>query len=402
MSDSPASKIIKDAASAVAPKPKRSYTVPAILIGVAFFLYVVLLMRRSFVRNDQRLPFFWDRSLNVTLKKYVDILPSRYTMFLTGAYESGKSRTLYVLTDDLMKNERLVLNFDATKFNTTKEFVRHAVVVVKQALINLRPHLQSQRLKELQTQTKVKGLQSGLDPQLLGVYYSFKTAINKIIDEDGNVTSTGVREFFDVLDQYHERLRPVLFIHGGDLLYHSPLFQIVMSSLARKNQYQDYIPIVVELRDSSILFDLQQFGDMNLFRVATAGNLNETALDILIRTKSFTSYEIRKISSQIGSHGGPIAHILEDLKFDTKIEKAIENEIRTIETKVNELLPDLSHQRRNRFITKLCKSNGDAFIAERDELELYKSLFENGYLYTDELLRTHAANKAVLRAICAK
>ena len=141
MSDSPASKIIKDAASAVAPKPKRSYTVPAILIGVAFFLYVVLLMRRSFVRNDQRLPFFWDRSLNVTLKKYVDILPSRYTMFLTGAYESGKSRTLYVLTDDLMKNERLVLNFDATKFNTTKEFVRHAVVVVKQALINLRPHL---------------------------------------------------------------------------------------------------------------------------------------------------------------------------------------------------------------------------------------------------------------------
>ncbi|OHT07589.1 hypothetical protein TRFO_05246 [Tritrichomonas foetus] len=391
--------------AAVKPKAKRSYMFPITIISISFFLYYILFMRRQFIRSDQRLPFFWDRSLNKTLKQYVDILPSKYTMFLTGAYESGKSRHLYNFSTDLLRKQRLVINFDATKFSTSETFLEHALIAIRKSLIDIRPYLTSSVLKEIAPSSigRAHFTPVGLDPSLLGVYNNLAHSLKSIVDDDGNVQSTGVHNFFESLDSYRESLKPVLFIHGGDYLYNSPLFEIVRSIMTRKNQYQNYIPVVIELRDSSILFDFEECNILNKMRVSTAGDLNETALDILIRSKLFTSFEIRRISSQIGSQGGPLAHVLEDLKFDTKIEKAIENEIKAIETKVLDVLRNnVSNYKSSTVTTKLCKGNGHAFIAERNDLVMFKPLFKHGFLYVDEMLHTHVANKAVLRAICAR
>lgn len=429
--------------SSIPPNKKgKSYIFPILLICIAFFLYYILFMRRTFIRSEERFPFFWNPVLNKTLKKYVSILPSRYIVFLTGPYKSGKSRTLYNLTNDLIQKEgRLVLNFDFDSFNSTESLIKHAKIAIQNGLIELRPYINSHVLKEVQPSSFGTSLNipPGLDILLSGVYGNLVKPIDLLFNSINNsdnqpdalhqYQTRAVWEFFKELNSYSNNLRPVIFIHGGDNLLHptgdkpinnnssySPLFEILRADLSRRNQYTNYIPIVIELHDSSLLpsFDdnpsiVEEFGSMNSIRVVTTdGEINETASDILIRSRLFTSYEIRKMQKEIGKHGGSYAHILEGLKFGDKIENSIDIEKKMIDSEVKELLhlsqlnsSYSSEQRRNRLIQKICKGKGDLFLSSRDDILLLKPLFQYGYLYNDEEMNTHVANKAVLRSICS-
>lgn len=392
-------------------------------------------MRRTFIRSEERFPFFWNPSLNKTLKKYVSILPSRYIAFLTGPYKSGKSRTLYNLTNDLIQKEgRLVINLDFDSFNTTESLIKHVKLSIQNGLIALRPYISSYALREVQPSSFGSSLNipPGLDTLLSGVYVNLVKPIDLILHSENNsnhksIQSRAVYDFFKELNSYRNNLRPVIFIHGGDNLLHptgdpnqsnfySPIFSVLRACLARRNQYINFVPIVIELHDSSLLYPfdndtpiIEEFGSMNSIRVFTTnGEINETANDILIRSRLFTSYEIRKINREFGKHAGPYAHILEGLKFGDKIENAIDAEKKAVDLEVKEFLQlsrfnttYSSEQRRNRLIQKICKEKGNMFFSHRDDILLLKPLYQYGYLYDDEQMNTHVANKAVLRSICS-
>ena len=96
------------------------------------------------------------------------------------------------------------------------------------------------------------------------------------------------------------------------------------------------------------------------------------------------------------------------MKFGDKIENAIDAEKKIVDNEVKELLhvsqlnsTYATEQRRNRLIQKICREKGKVFLSYRDDILLLKPLYQYGYLYDDEQMNTHVANKAVLRSICS-
>ena len=337
-------------------------------------------------------------SLNTSLKRYVETLPSRNTMFVTGAYESGKSQTLNLLAEDLFTKQRLVFNLDASKFPDEVSFISHLKTSLLDGLLKLRPYLSSDIIKSLNPRTHNKSipLPSGLDPLLGPTYLRISKSIDQIVTNDGGISTTGVRSFLDTLQSFSSTIRPVIILHAGDALFGTRLSAIVSSALSRKNLYNDFVPAVVELRDSSFLNAHSGPSSASTVRVACSEDFNESAHEALIRAKVFSAYELRRAAARLG---GALAHVYEDLKFGVGIDEAIEREERRIEEGVAEAMQRVG--KRTKFVGKLCRSGGKAFGDDEEEVKGLKPLFERGFLYTDEMMNTRVANKAVLRAICS-
>ncbi|KAH0791950.1 hypothetical protein GPJ56_004134 [Histomonas meleagridis] len=339
-------------------------------------------------------------TLNTSLKRYVETLPSRNTMFVTGPYESGKSQTLNLLAEDLFTKQRLVLNLDASKFPTEVEFVSHLKTSLLDGLLKLRPYLSADILKSLNPKSMNKSisLPLGLDSQLGQTYLRISKSIDQILNKDNTISTYGIYNFFSVLHSFSDTIRPVIFLHSGDTLINTSLYHIVSSSLSRKNLYTNFVPTVIELRDSSILNNISHLSSLNTIRISCSQDFNETAFEILIRSKIFSAYELRRVSTRLGAHGGALAHVFEDLKFGINIDEAIEHE----ENRINEIVNNALTRavKKSQFVQKLCKSSDGAFAADVADVMSLKKLFEKGLLYTDDKMRTKVANKGVMKALC--
>lgn len=386
------------------PKARQNFTIFFVFSIASLFLYYVLFMRRSFVRSNSRIPFMIPPSLNRTLQQYVSTLPSRSTMFVTGAYESGKSQALHALSRKLIeKEQRLVLNLDAKKFSNSTEFVQEIRAELTAAFVDLTHYMEYNLKKEISTKypslNKFSKLPLGIDKMLETCYLKLENSANGIISRGGRVSTDGVHEFLSTMQLFYKELRPVIFVHGGDRLKGSELWEVVEAALSRKNLYNDFVPIVVELDDSSMLNDYEYLNSYENVRIASSEDFNETASELLIRSRIFTSSELRKINNEFGLHGGSLSHIFEDLKFGLSIDDALEKEKEYIKENVYK---NFHLNKKSRFVSKICKSNGAAFIDNVMDLADLKPLFEKGYIYTDSNLQTKVANKVVLKAICSK
>lgn len=403
-------------------KKSTNYFFPIIVISILLFLYYIIFMRRTFIRSDERFPFFWDETLNKTLKKYVTIFPSRYILFLNGPYKSGKSRTLYQFSKDLNRKGRLVINFNFDSYTSTLSILQQMKIDIQNALISVRPFLSSYSMKQAQlfNVESIHQMPIGLDQNLYGVYNNLITPLDSIIEsleKHENISTSNVWEFVEILNEYHESLKPVIFVHNIDNLISdskSPLFDIFRSCLIRKNLYEDFVPIVIEIHDSPLLYlddqpILNGFDCMNQYRlVTTKGLLNESAANVLIRSRLFTSTEIRKLQREFGHHGGVWSDVLEDLRYGIKLETAVSNQQKRIEGHVRELIQDsknsqskLLEQKISKLLSRLCRSRGNYFFPEKEVVNLLRNLYKYGYIYDDESMTTHLANKAVYRAICS-
>ena len=382
---------------------RNKFTIFFVFLITSLFLYYVLFMRRSFVRSNSRLPFMLSSSLNQSLLRYVNTLPSRNTMFVTGAYESGKSQMLNMLAEKLAKNEqRLVLNLDAKKFSNEAEFVQSMLTELTTGFVNLRQNMPYNLLKEINTKfpslNKSVKLPFGIDQMLGTCYLKLENGIKEILDKNGKISTSGVHDFLNTMQLFYQTLNPVIFIHGGDKLIGCDLWEIVKAALSRKNLYNDFIPIVIELDDSSVLNDYELLSSINNIRVVSSEDFNETACEILIRSRIFSSPELRKINNKFGLHGGSLSHIFENLKFGMSIDDAIQKEKKYIEDNLNK---NLQLNKKTHYIAKFCKSNGIAFADNIMDINNLKPLFEKGYVYTDSGFQTRVANKVVLKAICS-
>ena len=380
-------------------KGKSKRTLTAIIVCIVLFLYYVLFMRRGFVRSDARLPYFWDPILNQTLRRYVDTLPSRQVLFVTGGTGTGKSRAMDIIADKLTHDGKLAIVLDGENSADTEKFVRHIKRQILKALIAIRRYLPSDIVKQLQGNSGLsrRSPLPGLDPSLSHFYGVLTSPIDESLCENGTVKMAKVWEFLDTLNGYHELIHPVLFVHAADRMWDTPFFEAVRGPLSRKNLYESYVPVVAEMKNSKNLLDL---GTSNVVKiVATANALNESAQDFLIRSRMYSSYEVRKVNNNFGPHGGVIAEVYEHLKFDVKIDQAIDLLNSFYERRAAELIP--KGIRKPASLYALCKT-GDALIVDKNDAEMLSGLFEQGYVYNDASLHTRFAHKGLAKAFCSR
>ena len=380
-------------------KGKSKRTVTAIIVCIVLFLYYILFMRRGFVRSDARLPYFWDPVLNQTLRRYVDTLPSRQILFVTGGAGTGKSRAMDIIAETLIRDGKLAIVLDGDNADDDQKFVRHVKRQILKSLIEIKRYLPTDVLKQLQSGSGLSRRQAlaGLDPSLTHFYGVLTTPLDEALCENGTVKSDKVWEFLDILNDYHEQVQPVLFVHAADRMWGTPLFEAAKGPMSRKNLYDSYVPVVAEMRNSAQLLDM---GHSNVIKIVEAPSvINESAQDFLIRSRMYSSYEMRKVNSNFGAHGGVIAEIYEHLKFDVKIEQAIDLVNAFYERRASEIIP--KGVRKPASLYHLCKS-GEALIVDHNDTVMLAGLFENGFVFNDASLHTKWANKGVAKAFCSR
>lgn len=381
---------------------RKNTIITVSLIVAAFFLYYVLFMRRAFVRNDIRFPYFWSKELNRTLRRYVETLPSRQVLFVTGTYQSGKSRALDIISKEL--RDRLVIKLTGSNPLSLEVFADQLKHSILRGLINICPLMTADQIKTLNLpidKRRPSKLSNEIHPIAAQINKQFTKILNTLVLDNNIVNSSAVWSFFALLNQYHDILRPVIIIQNSDGIFAdktSGIFEITEHVLRAKNQYNDFLPIVLEIHNSMIVKRFNKFSGQNILRFVETSELNETATEILIRNHVFSSSELKRVISVFGKHGGAMSHIYEDLKYGSSINEAIEKELHDTEDLVNNAV-NFAGQR-NEIPRLLCKSNGVISYPNKTKLVPFQQMFEKGLLYVDNELKIHVANKGILKSIC--
>lgn len=365
-----------------------------ILLG---FIYYVIFMRRTFQRFDYRIPYVWEKDFNRTFIHYLKTAPSRNVLLLAAPYQSGKSRAMDVMTDDLTYNGHLVINIDPTSATSTRELIKIIKMAVIKGMTTVRTQLSSStkaHVGELFPQPYFKKQFSAFDSSMAKA----GNALFAILD-NSTTNSQYISQFLDLLETLNPYLRPVIFIHNLQHIQKiSPeIYDAAKARLSRRSDYLDFVPVVCEIRDSSFRMN-QSYTLSSSFRIIDLPSLHDPSHRLVVTNKVLSSLELRKILDNFGGHGGIIERVYEDLRSGVEIEDAINKQMQLTKSFIRNTLgykiPGIAHH--------ICAHDGFApFDIQNISLaEPLLPLIHTGHLFITENLTIRAAHKGVLKAMC--
>ena len=127
-------------------KTKRNLLLALGVFVLVAFIYYIITMRRTFVRYSGRLPYIWNDDFNLTLRQYINTAPTRNVLVLTGPYQSGKSRALNVMANDLAAARHLVVNCDLSTAKTPEDVISLFKIAIINGLTAVHPYLSSSQI----------------------------------------------------------------------------------------------------------------------------------------------------------------------------------------------------------------------------------------------------------------
>ncbi|OHT02885.1 hypothetical protein TRFO_06938 [Tritrichomonas foetus] len=372
--------------------PKRRNAVLGVgVFLLAAFIYYIITMRRTFERHSGRIPYVWNHDFNRTLRQYINTLPSRNVLVLTGPYQSGKSRALDVMANDLSTNH-LVLNVDLSTAHSPEDVISLFRIAVINGLAAIYPHISSSKISKSSEEFKSDfETDKNIDPFFGRVYNAFCRVLDRSL-----MYSYSFTKFFDYLESLKTTLRPIVFIHNFDnFQVASPeLYESAMARLSRRPLYLDFVPVVCEIRNSSFRISNQITPES--LRFLEVKELKDPTRDLVVLTRALSDLELRKIMAAFGGHGGTIDRVFEDLKQGMSIEKSIEKQQKAVETYLRNLLNGTFPQP----LYEVCRMNGAAKITNTDDLNALVPLLESGHLYLSPGFVVKTAHNGVKKALC--
>ena len=367
------------------------------IYGTIFFILsviiAIILLRRKFIRETSQIPYGWDKDLNYTLHDYVKTQPSRNILILTGGYQSGKSRAFEVLAKELKAgSSALVISADFSTVFSEQDVLGILKIATYEGFSLLRPpsSYYQRLLTDLFPATSYSD-----DNGLYSAYARAFTALAADLDsmDKGNV---GLSRFFNKLEKINEFLPVYIFINSLDnvYLYAPKCFEALFARFQKRTTYTDYVPILCELKDSSLRL-LFKADDISVQIIDTTNGVSDPRHNFVSKASIFTDDELKMTMKNFGSHGGMFERVFEDLKLGFSVEDSIDLNQRKIEQLINESLSDLSPEN----ITFLC-NNETTTALSRENVATYKNLFSKGLITLTEKMTFKFAHIGVRKAVC--
>ncbi|KAH0794508.1 hypothetical protein GPJ56_001533 [Histomonas meleagridis] len=343
------------------------------------------------------IPFIWNRNVNLTVAQYTEARPSPYILLLGGGYQSGKSRLIEVLAQEKIENGRFVIKFDAAEAKSYDDFLSILKLAISNGLSYFKMYGSANSL--LRASEKLdpssKGSSTNVDNAISRIYSIFSKLIDSITEE--HFSTESVQKFFKYLELISENLRPIIFIHNYDSIksLNSTLIPKILDSLSsylsRRNNYEQTIPVILEIKNSLSLINLT---NSDIFEYFEMPELENTQQHYTVEHQIFTAQQLRKIIGTFGAHAGSLAKAFEDRRFGITIDDSISNQIAKISKIVKAASEGLNENSTKMICTKEIW-NFDVF-----QIDQFRELIEEEMLYITKSLDLKFANKAVRNSLC--
>lgn len=343
-----------------------------LMLGIGVALSIILgiyvwTMFKVFVRYDKSLPFIWDNKINQTIHEYLQTQPSRHVLLITGPYQTGKSEMINILASDLREKDIFPITIDVSAANNRKELFGLTKISLLESI---------QAYKSNQ-----------------GVNFSLYREFEGMVDLARNDT-TGVIQFLEKLENLNLTHPPVFMVKSAQKFaeFAMPIYNTASAIFSRRNQYFNHVPVILVMTDSSFL--MNPIPDS--FRIIETEGIEDIVQNFVNDIPAFSKKEMKKILASIGSHGGSIDRIFEDLRIDIPIDTALLREL----SNINETVQQTMNITGIPVIKRICENRERPIQVNTPELESVIPLLHKGLLYLSNDAYLRCANKGVFRAVC--
>lgn len=359
----------------------------SLFILLIIIIIFILTLRKPFVRHTGRIPYGWDSKLNRTLYQYISTVPTRHIVVLTGGYQTGKSRALEEVKYILQRDNSFVIHADFSTARNTNDIIGLIKTAVFTGLAEMNPPIKAQkRFLTKYLPSSNTEVDYGLNPIYSQLYYDLSSKIDLL--HDGII---GWSEFFNALEEINPAMQVACLFNSIDniLLYSPKLFDALLSRFALRKDYVDHVPIVCELKDSSLRPKFSLFESS--IKIYDVGGVTQPENIFYKKYKIFTQNELKKIVAKFGYHGGIFERIFEDLKHGYHLDEAINSVYDFIKKDIKKL--NISDDLR----TRVCSNST---VVKPNEIMLYHPLLEKGYIWLKEDSNFNFTHNGIKDLIC--
>lgn len=354
--------------------------------GSAGFLLLVGLVvyLTRFVRYMGEMPYLWDPSFNQTLLSYTKTRPSRYVLALTGGYKTGKSTAMNLIAKYASNSQIFPIVVDFDLANSLQDCIDIFKLQLLQTFSKGSNKLDNSNLKaladlHLYDYLADRTTESLPNPAFRTPYSAITNALNSITKHGFN--EYGVHRVLQVLAYYEPVFHFTIFIHNYDKIYQfengEKITNAALSYLVNNNQYINYLPIIVEVKNSYRRFNISRSVEY-LPIPAFNAQINE-----LVNKRYFRRKEANLILNQIGPNPGPFAEIHRAIRYGKTFEEAFEQAISRLDKYVESVADD---KIRSETLPAFCK-NGAKVVGSQKDIESIYPLFEKGLLVINNDLK---------------
>lgn len=364
-------------------KVKKNLYIYGSLSLILAFIYLIITLRKTFVRINGRMPYAWDNNFNRTVHQYLRTQPVRNALVITGPYQSGKSRAIEIITHELRLQNQFVINADFSTAKTIEDIVGILKLSVYKGLSKLRLSGYQTRMINDHFALNDEDLRGfALDPALARIYITMANEIDEIVN-----IPTAISSIVDIVDDINPIIKSAVIIESIDNLISisQESFDTLNRRLNLLKSYSTSVPYIFELRDSTNRF---LFSD---FEVADLISITDPVRSLYVKNSVFTQAEITKLINAFGGHGGSFERAFEDIKRGITADESIRAQNASLA----------------RFVPEDALINRDAICGgnvtlESSEAAPFLPMAHSGFLFADRSGFLQFAHPGVRRVICGE
>lgn len=408
-----------------------------ILVAAILELCIWLLTKKkSFIRENGRMPFIWNRNLNLTVKNYLETDPSNQILVISGPYNSGKSHILEQISDNLIHSKRFPLIMradqsvtiedlvDSIKINSLKTIddlsnLMTPVEIQKYATLSLSSMAFSKKRDHPLFSRTASNLYSHIDSiGLANMYHYMETVADSllVVDKDPDL-------FFDLVTRIDQVIKPYVLIFGfnnlrklksknganlGAILYNHSFNRFI-----RRTQYTEYVPYVLEITDTGVFLNKssRHYLESDLFVYGFTDQIENFIDEVSHKRSLFTQKEALYLQENFGGHGGSVSYVFHEMQ----VKRPIEESTKTLNSKLNLQLSQTVKNTTDPVWYQICSSKGNKknnqALTNEGEVKwhdiwpagrkLLRPLIKKGLIYTNVSKIIKPAHPGVYNYICS-
>ncbi|KAK8875351.1 hypothetical protein M9Y10_005516 [Tritrichomonas musculus] len=408
-----------------------------ILVAAILELCIWLLTKKkSFIRENGRMPFIWNHDLNTTVKNYLNTDPSNQILIVSGPYQSGKSRVLELIAENLIRTKRFPFIIradqaatiedliDLTKINCLKTIDELSnqltpVEIQKYGTLSISSlHRSNKRDHPHFTGTASTSYSRITSIGLANMYHYMETVANSlsVADKDPDL-------FFDLINRIDLVIKPYVLFFGFNNLRKkknkngvdlgSILYNHSFERFMRRSQYAEFVPYIIEIKDSNLFLNKTNklIFKSNQFVYAFTDQIENVIEEVSRKRSLFTQKEALYLQENFGGHGGSLSYVFHEMQVKRPIEESTE----TLNAKLKLQLSQIIKNTTDPVYYQICASKGSKKSGQVAEGEgeikwhdiwpagrkLLKPLIKTGLLYSNTSKIVKPAHPGVYRYICS-
>lgn len=282
-------------------------------------LYFIFRKRDNVNQYDYPIPYIYDPQFKQFLDDYTDFAVQNHVLIVHGSPGIGKTRGLKEFSDDVLINNKLVIDIDFTKlssFSTQKDLVALLQTSVMNSFKNydgksfksysLRQA--SQYLDSVKSTLQNKQQETIIKVEIKDIMLN-RIAENLALILTNMNYSLGIITFFDALESMSLGLKPVVILHDpqkSDIFFKS--FSKISSTYMHDTKS---VAIIVEVSNQTSLLTDYSFSPQYRFICVNEFKM-EDAKKLLVDTeKIFTKQQLSQLYDTFGGVGQLYASIHE-------------------------------------------------------------------------------------------